>query len=114
MLTDRDLDLIDDILDAISRVGKYIGVMSYPEFLEDTLTQDAVLHNVQIIGEAVSKLSKEFKGQVTEIDWEDSVKMRHIIVHDYGRVRLDIVWDAVKHDLPQLEAALKPWQTEIE
>lgn len=114
MPTERDIGRIWDILNCIKVIRNFVSDMTYPEFLDDKRTQDAVIHNVQIIGEAASKLSKEFKEQVKSVEWDDSIKMRHIIVHDYGEVRLDIIWDTVKHDLPQLEAALKPWLPEIE
>ncbi len=114
MPTEKDKGRIWDILDCARKVREYLGGMTYPEFLEDGRTQDAVIRNVQNIGEASSKISAEFKQSVPTVDWQRAINMRHILVHDYDKVRLDVVWEAAKHDLPPLEAALRPWLPEID
>ncbi|MCC6476080.1 DUF86 domain-containing protein [bacterium] len=98
-----------DILECSRKVREFLGGLTYQEFLEDERTQDAVIRNVQNIGEASSKISDDLKQRVPSVDWRRAVNMRHVLVHDYDKVRLDVVWEAAKHDLPQLEEALRPW-----
>ena len=80
------------ILEAIDRIRSYTS--AGPEaFRRDLKTQDAVIRNVQIIGEASKKVSLETRAAHPEIPWKDMAGMRDRIVHDYFGVSLDIVWD---------------------
>lgn len=75
--------------------------------------QDAVVHRLQVIGEAASKVSLPLRQSHPEIPWAAIVSMRHRIVHDYLNVDLDIVWDTVHVDLPEIQrllAGLEPEQ----
>ena len=69
----------------------------------DKLRLHACVYNVQIIGEAVYKLTKEFKGNHPETPWRMIEKMRHILVHDYYQINLDILWQVIVDDLPVLK-----------
>jgi len=110
----NDLAYVKDILTACERIRTIMGSEPSPEVLERIVVQDALVHNIQIVGEAANQLSTEFKSKVTAVDWQGMIGMRHRIVHNYFDIDLDIVWDTVLYDLPELEAALKPWQTEID
>jgi len=68
----------------------------------------ALIHLVQVIGEAGRRVSREFSDDHVEIPWADIVGMRHKVVHDYLGVDEDIVWQVVTEDLPKLVAALEP------
>jgi uncharacterized protein with HEPN domain len=68
----------------------------------------ALIHLVQVIGEAARQVSREFTASHPEIPWEDIVGMRHKVVHDYLGVDEDIVWQVVTEDLPKLVDALEP------
>lgn len=56
--------------------------------------------HIQVIGEAASRLSEEFKSSHTDIDWRDVISMRNILVHDYYNVDFDVLWNVLKEDLP--------------
>ena len=88
------------ILEAIDRIRSYTS--GGPDaFRRDLKTQDAVIRNLQIIGEASKKVSVEARTLHPEIPWKDMAGMRDRIVHDYFGVSLDIVWDVVEnHVLP--------------
>jgi len=95
-----------DILDAIDRIGSYIGGMSYESFLADRKTQDAVIRNVEIIGEAARALSKEFTERHSEVSWSEIVAMRNVIVHQYSGILPKVVWDVIKNELPALRSQI--------
>lgn len=98
---------ISDIREAIARVGEYTQGISYSEFLEDKKTQDAVVRNVGIMGEAAKKISAEFKRKHKDIDWKAIAGMRDKLIHEYFGVNWSILWDVVKNKLPQLKAQLE-------
>jgi len=66
----------------------------------------ALLHLVQIVGEAAARVPSDFRLQLPELPWVEAISMRNIIVHGYRKVRLDIVADTVRRDFPPLIAAL--------
>jgi uncharacterized protein with HEPN domain len=76
--------------------------MSYEEFLQDIKTQDAVVRNIEIVGEAVKNLSKGLKEKHKDIEWKDFAGMRDKIVHFYFGVKWEIVWSAINEKIPEL------------
>jgi uncharacterized protein with HEPN domain len=89
------------ILEAIDRVQAYTA--GGPDaFRGDLKTQDAVVRNLQIIGEAAKKVSKETRTAHPDVPWREMTGMRDRVVHDYFGVSLDIVWDVVQNHLPSL------------
>ncbi|MBS7626604.1 DUF86 domain-containing protein [Candidatus Bathyarchaeota archaeon] len=95
------------ILDAISRIEEYTKDIRYEEFIGNHLVQDGVIRQLEIIGEATKRLSKEFKEENPEIPWGDAAGMRNKLIHNYFGVDLDAVWDTVKKDIPKLKDKLK-------
>mgnify|MGYP001590967024 CR=1 FL=1 len=98
-----DKEFLCDIREAIERIKDYIGEMDYKEFLQDAKTQDAVVRNLEIIGEAVKNLSKGLKKKHGDIHWKDIAGMRDKIIHHYFGIKWDIVWSVVKDKLPGLK-----------
>lgn len=90
------------IKDAIERVQLYT-VDGRAAFLSDRKTQDAVLRNLEIIGEAVKQISPEIKSQYSQTRWREISGMRDKLIHEYFGVNLDIVWEVVGQDLPDLK-----------
>ena len=68
----------------------------------DRLFQLALVKAVELIGESASQITDELKSEYSEIPWQDIIDMRHILVHNYWRIELNVVWDAVKNDIPPL------------
>lgn len=99
-----DLESIKDVREAIARIQRYLKGVSYKRFLEDTKTQDAVVRNLEIIGEAAKSISTEFKKEHKDTDWKGMAGMRDRLIHRYFGVNLDIVWSVVKEKLPELQA----------
>jgi uncharacterized protein with HEPN domain len=102
----RDPAYLEHMLEAIARIRRYVGRKRHAGFLGDPLLQDAVIRNIEIVGEAASRLSPEFAARHAEIPWRDIVGMRHRLIHGYLKVNLDTVWEVVERDLPALAPRL--------
>ena len=98
--------LIDDMLDAISRIEQYTKNLSYKIFSDDQKTIDAVVRNLEIIGEAANRLPEDFKERHSEIEWYKIVGLRHRIVHEYFGIDIQIIWQILNSDLPELRKEL--------
>ena len=94
------------MLDAIASIGSF-KVKNYESFLADEKTQDAVMYNLIILGEAANSISEDFRLQHPEIPWPSIIGTRNIIVHGYNQVKLQIVWDILERDLLLLEENLR-------
>ncbi len=95
--------LLNDIRQAIDRIEQYIKNLSFDAFSGDQKSVDAVARNLEIIGEAASRLPDEFKEKYSEIEWHKVVGLRHRIVHEYFGVDLEIIWQILHKDLPELK-----------
>jgi uncharacterized protein with HEPN domain len=106
----NDQELIQDIIECAHRIHSYIEQIGYDDFLQDHKTQDAVIRNIEIIGEAVKLLSDNIKKNYSHITWKEIAGTRDKLIHDYFGVNIDVVWSIAKEDLPgfveQLERIL--------
>ncbi len=94
---------LKDIFDAINQIGIYMQGVDRAAFDNDHLRQDAVIRQIEIIGEASRNISPQFQAQHPEIPWSMVIGMRHKIVHDYFEVDIPTIWDTVNNDLPALK-----------
>lgn len=99
----RDPSLrLEDILEAAHLIETYIAGFDYESFVEDRRTVDAVVRNLEIIGEAVKHLPMEMTNRFPEIPWKAIAGFRDILAHDYFRTEDAIIWDAAKTHVPCL------------
>ena len=101
----KDKSRLGDILAAIAAIESYT-VSSYEEFVADDKTQDAILYNLIIIGEAANKISDAFQDKYHLIPWSSMIGTRNIIIHGYDQVKLQIVWEILQRDLAQLKSEI--------
>jgi len=94
---------INDILEAIHRIELYTSKLSVDEFSESQLYQDAVVRNLEIIGEAVKRLPNELIKKYPDIEWKKIAGLRDILVHAYFGIDIEIVWDIVQNKIPELK-----------
>src|SRR5437660_9660959 len=92
--------LLHDIRAAIQKIDRYTAGLDERAFLSDDKTSDAVVRNLEIIGEAVKQLPGEFKQQHPAIAWSQIAGLRNRIVHDYAGIDLELVWNILKTALP--------------
>lgn len=117
MTENRLIDYLSHMLDAADQACTYIEGMEKEDFLTDKRTQQAVILNIVIIGEAATKLLKDYDGFLQrhpEVPWHAMKGMRNRIAHGYFDINLDIVWDTVKTALPHLLAQLPAVQRAAE
>ncbi len=99
--------LLADILEAVGKIKTYTAGLTYDSFIKDSKTQDAVIRNFEIIGEAANRLPDEFKDQHQTINWFRIIGFRNRIVHDYMGVDHKIVWTIIEKDIDQLAADIE-------
>ena len=105
----RVADYLGHILKAIERINRYTADMDAVSFLNSELVQDAVIRNIEIIGEAsnnVLRVAPAFAAQHDDIPWQVMYTMRNRVSHGYDKVDLEIVWKTIEGDLPGLHAQI--------
>jgi uncharacterized protein with HEPN domain len=106
----RDPDYLNDIREAIDRILTYTADLIYQQFMEDIKTQDAVVRNLEIIGEATKNLSVSVRKSHSKVPWKDLTGIRDKMIHHYFGINYEIVWTIAKEELagllPQIERIL--------
>jgi len=98
--------LLDDIMEAAERIATYTAGMDRADFISSGMAADAVVRNLEIIGEAANRLPTEFTDKHPEIEWRKIIGLRHRIVHDYFGVDLDMIWAIIRRDLPDFASRI--------
>ena len=98
---------LEDILTSISRIETYLGKLSFEEFGKDQKTIDAVVRNLEIIGEAARNIPEDFSEKYSDLPWQEMVSMRNKVIHEYFGIDLNILWQTAKKDLPSLRTKIK-------
>jgi len=98
--------LLDDILEAAEKIAAYTAGMAREDFISSGMAADAVVRNLEIIGEAANRLPQDFTDRHPEIEWRKIIGLRHRIVHDYFGVDLDIIWAIIHQGLPDFVAQI--------
>ena len=99
----RDNGRLEQIIEAIDNVFEFVEGVTFDEYRSNKMMRFAVVKNLEIVGEATYMLSKEFKAQHSEIDWQDIIAMRHLLVHGYYHISDEEIWIMISDDLPQLK-----------
>ena len=102
----RQVAYLLDILHSAEAVQSYIEGYSREDFLKDLKTQDAVLRRLLVIGEAAARITAETETRFEEIPFRNMAGLRNRVVHDYGQIDLEIIWESVTLHLPQVRRQL--------
>jgi len=102
-----DLALVGDVLDSIRRIENYTMGVGKESFLENFMMQDAVMYQIEIIGESSNSISDEFQDKHSHLPWMQMRAIRNKIVNDYRGINLHIIWDTVNNDLPALKIQIE-------
>ena len=97
---------LNDILKSCVKITTYTHEMTYEDFLEDERTYEAVLLNLQIIGESVKNISDEVRNRSPEIEWRKIAGLRDMIAHAYFQIEPEIVWDIIQTKIQPLREAV--------
>ena len=98
---------IFDIAESIDLIESYVDDMSLSEFLNNSAIRDAVVRRVEIIGEAAKRIPDAMKSNYKNVSWKEIAGTRDRLIHDYGDVDFNGVWDIIKKDLPLLKEQMK-------
>ena len=109
-------EYLGHILQAIQRINRYTAGVDEAAFLGDELVQDAVIRNIEIVGEAAENVARhypDFAARHADVPWDDMYLMRNRVSHGYVTVDLEIVWKTVQRDLPELEGRVGRLRSEL-
>lgn len=95
------------IRDALDRIAAYTAGIDAEAFLRDSMRQDAVTRQLEVVGEAVRRLSEEFCEVRPNVPWRAIIGLRNRLAHDYLGIDMRIVWEVVQNDLPHLRSVLE-------
>ena len=102
-----DLKYLQHILESINLIDNFVLGLDQKQFSKNIEKQFAVIHGIEVIGEAVKNLSEEIKRDYPEIVWREIAGTRDVLIHSYFSVDLDLVWDIIQRDLPKLKEQIK-------
>jgi len=91
------------IIDAFLQIERYTNGFTYEEFLSNSLLQDAVIRQLEVMGEAARNLSADLQNEYPAIPWRQMISLRNRMIHAYFNVNLQIIWEIIQGDIPNLK-----------
>jgi len=102
-----ELVFLEDILECIDKIAEYVKDISENDFEKNIEKQDAVIRRIEIIGEAVKRISTETRNQYLSIPWREMAGMRDIVIHEYFGITIGLVWRVATSDIPDLKEKIE-------
>lgn len=102
----RDIERLQHMLDAANVLDEYVKHHTLEEAQSDPVMYFGLVKHVEIIGEAVYKLTLQYRANHNEVNWEDIERMRHVLIHGYYKIRPKQLWETIAVDIPQLKPTL--------
>ena len=99
----NDVVYLQHIREAIEKIETYLKGTMYESFSSNDMMIDAVVRELEIIGEASSNLTEDFRKNHPDVLWRDAIDMRNFLIHEYFGVRTQVVWDTCREDLPLMK-----------
>ncbi len=105
--------LLRDILESLEKIERYTAGLTPERFAQDDRTVDAVVRNLEVIGEAARQIPLEIRERYPEVPWRRVIGLRNVVVHEYFAVDVEILWTVVRQSLPDLKEALRRMMAEL-
>ena len=99
--------ILADILESINKIENYVEGVTYQQFIQDDKTKDAVVRNLEIIGESANQIPKNIRQKFSDVPWFQIIGLRNKMIHGYFVVDYRIVWEIVKKDIPSLRRKIE-------
>ena len=99
-----DLEYVKHIIQAIQLVKQYTENLKKEEFIKNNEKQDAVIRELTVIGEASKNINESFKIKNSFIEWKKLAGVKDILVHQYMKIDLDIIWEVIQYDLGHVDS----------
>jgi uncharacterized protein with HEPN domain len=99
--------ILADILESINKIENYVEGITYEQFMQDDKTKDAVVRNLEIIGESANQIPKNIRQKFSDVPWPQIIGLRNRMIHGYFVVDYRIVWEIVKKDIPLLKRKIE-------
>lgn len=110
----RDAGLyIEDMIEAAARLASYTDGLGFESFVGDRRTIDAVVRNLEILGEAAKRVPESMRARASEVDWRKIAGMRDVLAHAYFQIDCEIVWDAATSKVPGIVPSLRRLLAEL-
>jgi len=98
---------LEDILEAIKKIRSYTADLSLESFSQDEKSMDAVVRNLEVIGEAIKNVPEDVRVKYPDVEWKRIAGLRDILIHEYFGIDVVIIWDIIRNKLPFLETQVK-------
>ena len=105
---------LDDMLNAITKIGDYIENLTYEEFIQNDMAMDAVLRNLEVFGEAAKGIPEDIKEKYPDIPWRRITGLRNIVIHEYFGVDLENIWKIITENIPEVKPPIMKLSQELE
>ncbi|WP_348824679.1 HepT-like ribonuclease domain-containing protein [Flavobacterium aestuarii] len=106
MNPDKNIFRLEHVVESIEKIEFIIKDLSYAQYLEDWIKQDAIVRNIEIIGEAIRNVEEKIIAMYPNVPWKEARGMRNILVHEYFRIEHEEVWRTLNEDLPKLKSQI--------
>lgn len=97
---------VEDILESVDKIERYVKGISYDNFVENEMIIDAVIRNLEVIGEASKNIPENIREQYTTIPWRRIIGLRNIMIHGYFGIDLSIIWEIITKNLPETKPSI--------
>lgn len=98
---------LEDAINSIEKIEKYLQNIEFEDFCKNEMMVDAVIRNLEVLGEAIRNVPQEIKDRYPEIEWKEAIGFRNILIHNYFGIDLETIWETIKKDIPKFKKEIE-------